>query len=233
MAEISRKIGNCKRKDFVTNMGKYVDLTGMTFGKLKVIEFAGGRKQSNGRNRGYWRCMCECGNETTVLCSSLLNGTTKSCGCFKRERSSKANKKHGMNGSRLNWVWRAMRGRCLNSNSKDYKRYGGRGITICNEWDKFFEFYNWAMNSGYKDGLTLDRIDVNGNYCPENCRWVTRKKQANNIRRNIVLEYKGEVHTLSEWADIIGIPYRVLSHRYYRGWEIEDMLERELGGRRE
>lgn len=140
--------------------------------------------------------------------------------------------KHGgwKNNRKLYQVWASMRSRCHNKNHRLYKFYGRRGIQICEEWDEFNSFREWAYNNGYKECdnrrlCTLDRIDVNGNYEPSNCRWVDVKTQLNNTRRNTLIEYKGEVHTLAEWAEIAGINYSTFCNRWVRGWSIERMIE--------
>jgi len=121
-------------------------------------------------------------------------------------------------------VWCSMKSRCQNTNHRQYKDYGGRGITVCDEWKDFTEFREWALSSGYVDGncyCSIDRIDVNGNYEPSNCRWANRKEQMNNRRVNVFLTYKGETRTLAQWADTLGICYSTFMSRYDRGWSIE------------
>lgn len=129
--------------------------------------------------------------------------------------------KHGMRETRLYNIWRSMRQRCNNPKTRNYKNYGGRGIRVCNEWEDFQTFVKWAFQSGYNDTLTIDRENTDGNYCPENCRWTTYKKQNNNRRDNRLIEYNGEIHTLSEWSDIIGIKMPTLWKRIKDGWSIE------------
>ena len=128
-----------------------------------------------------------------------------------------------------------MKQRCTNPNNKAWKNYGGRGITICDEWIGkygFDKFYEWSIQNGYTDELTIDRVDVNGNYCPENCRWVTRKTQQNNTRANVVISYNNEKHTLTEWADILGIKSATLINRHRLGWSDKDILTKPIKGKK-
>lgn len=160
-------------------MGKLIDLTGQRFGRLVVVERAG-----TSRNRqAMWRCRCDCGKKIAVQGYHLRTGHTQSCGCFHRDQTKRANTTHGEEGTRLYGIWRGMKSRCYNPNVQKYKDYGGRGIKICEEWlDDFQAFYDWAMSHGYTDALSIDRIDVDGNYEPSNCRWATAKEQRHNRR---------------------------------------------------
>lgn len=170
-------------------------------------------------------CKCDCGNITKVRVEHLRSGHTKSCGCYQRTQTSKAHKTHGREPKRLYSIWANMKTRCLNKNTETYERYGGRGITICDEWLSFENFRNWAITNGYSDDLTIDRIDNDGNYEPSNCRWATDYEQRNNTRRNHFLEYKGERKTIRQWSDDVGISCKVISDRVNRyGWTVEEAL---------
>ena len=190
-------------------------MIGQKFHRLTVIE----RAESTPGNRGKrWLCQCECGNQTIARNDSLKNGRFKSCGCYKNEQASKGivsiNKTHGMNNTPEHMCWKGLMNRCNNKNSPSYKDYGGRGIKVCESWKKFENFYK---DMGKRpEGTSIDRIDVNGDYCPENCRWASRQVQNNNTRKNKYITHNGETKTLSEWSRVYNIPVWKLSQRMLR-----------------
>lgn len=207
---------------------KCQDLTGQQFGKWAVLERADSVKRSDGRVMRYWLCECSCDKHTTraVLERSLIKGVSKSCGCGRGDtnRERKINTTHGMSSSRLYAIYKHMLNRCYNQNDINYVNYGGRGITVCDEWATFESFYEWANNSGYKDDLSIDRIDVNRGYSPDNCRWSDPITQSNNKTNNRRYSYDGETHTIAEWARIYGMSYKLLWRRLYNGWTIKRAL---------
>ena len=199
-------------------MANLVDLTGQRFGRLLAIE----RRGSDAWRSAMWLCKCDCDKECLVSSHNLRTGHTQSCGCLQSEMTSKANTTHGHRNTRLYGIWNAMKGRCHRENTQAFPSYGGRGIAVCDEWKTDFSaFYEWAMANGYRDDLTIDRIDNDKEYSPNNCRWVATEIQANNKRSNVVIEYKGEQHTLAEWSKILGIKYATLRKRLEKGWSIE------------
>jgi len=194
---------------------------GQRFGRLTVI-----REAEHQYGHRYILCKCDCGNEKSINLNSLVKGTSNSCGCYRKEYMANKNYKHGCTPrgkiDRLHHIWSGMKNRCLNPNIRGYKHYGGRGIKICDEWvNDFTVFRTWALANGYADNLTLDRINVNGNYEPSNCRWATIKEQSNNTRVNHRVTYKGETHTLSEWGDKLGINPNIIGRRLSKGMPVE------------
>ena len=193
-------------------MSKLIDLTGQKFGKLTV------QKLAYTNNKAFWECICDCGNKKIVSTSDLKCGKVKSCGCLWI--------KHNKTKTKLYQVWCSMRARCYRPSHSDYYLYGARGIKICEEWlVDYMNFYNWAISNGYKEDLppktlSLDRINVDGNYEPHNCRWVTLKKQANNTRRNHYITLENETHTISEWAEIYNINSTTIQKRLKKGWDV-------------
>ena len=207
-------------------MSKFQDLTGQRFGRLVVIERVEDYIRPNGQSQVQWRCKCDCGNEKITIAYSLTHGLCTSCGCARTERIVNMNYEHGQSNSSLYRRWQHMKDRCYNPNDKRYKNYGRRGIKVCDEWLNSFEnFYNWAINNGYQEGLTIDRIDVDGNYEPSNCRWVTTKEQQFNKRNNKRFFHDGKNLTLPEWSEILHISLDTLVSRIYtRGWNVERAL---------
>lgn len=201
-----------------------MQMIGQKFGRLTVIEELPERKN---RNKVY-KCLCDCGKYTDVIGYHLRSGKTKSCGCLKAINGKKQCElriTHGKTHTRLYIIFKNMKTRCYNKHFKKYKYYGGRGIVVCDEWlNDFMAFYNWSMNNGYNDSLTIDRIDVNGNYEPSNCRWITMKEQLNNTSQNVYLTYNNKTKTMSEWAEDLNLNYGTIQSRHYRGWSDKECL---------
>lgn len=197
-------------------VGQRMNLEGKSFGKLTVLAFAG----KNGCGHNLWKCSCDCGKETIVTIGHLRSGHTKSCGCGLREAVSKSHKTHGLAGTRLYDIWSNIKCRCGNPKAINYERYGGRGITVCEEWKRSFEsFKEWAFANGYKDDLTIERKDNNAGYSPDNCRWATVKEQGNNKRNNHLIEINGEVKTMTQWCEQYGKTYSLVRQRINTlGW---------------
>lgn len=193
-------------------MPKKLELIGKKFNRWTVLWKIKIRKPGT-----HWICKCDCGNFGICKGADLKTGNTKSCGCLHKEMASKSNKKHGLYKTKLYRVWHAMKDRCYNHNDKKYTNYGGRGITVCNQWKyNFADFYSWAISNGYKEGLSIDRINNNGNYEPSNCRFADVYTQANNKTTNTFLTYKGESKTLSQWARETGIDNDTIKWRIKR-----------------
>lgn len=200
-----------------------INLVGKRFGRLLVIADAGYHVKAGGQRTSKWLCQCDCGKETFVVGYKIRNGLTKSCGCIKKEKMSAGlNRSHGMTNSPEYETWCSMIKRCQNENDSNYHRYGGRGISVCKEW---LSFDNFLSDMGSRPTNTsIDRIDVNGNYEPSNCRWSTQKEQGNNRRNNRLINFNGQEKTLSEWACQTGIGVRTLWYRLNSGWSIDIAL---------
>lgn len=194
---------------------------GQQYGHLTVIDRAEPIIRPNGDILKAWLCECDCVNKTRRIVdeNSLKYNHTKSCGCTRH-------KTHGLSYSRIYKIYYAMLQRCTNENYRQYNDYGGRGIKVCKEWqDDFMNFYNWAIENGYSDSLSIDRKNVNGDYCPENCMWSTSIEQANNKRNNIIINYRNESHTLKEWSYLSGIKYGTLLARFRKKWPIDQIFQ--------
>ena len=199
------------------------NLVEQKFGRLTVQEFAGMSKNRHSR----WNCLCDCGNTARVERDHLKSGNTQSCGCYNKEQVSKAKTIHGQNKNGLITkeykCWQDMKDRCYNPNDEQYKDYGGRGIKVCERWLNSFE--NFYTDMGNRPiGMTLDRKDNDGDYCPENCRWCNWVEQHNNKRSNVWYECKGERKTISQWARSLGVSYDVLRYRLNNSASIEQAL---------
>jgi hypothetical protein len=204
------------------------DLTGKTIKNIKVLKNLGINKY----HKSIFLCECYCGNEFVCVGSSLENGNTSSCGCYSKIKSKENglnNKTHGLTNSRLYSIWNGLKERCYNKNClKDYKNYGGRGITVCYEWlDKnngFINFYNWSMANEYQKDLTIDRIDNNKGYSPDNCRWCTQKQQCRNRRNNHIIIYNNISKTMIEWAEYCNIDYYLFKSKI-KHFSLKDIIE--------
>lgn len=186
-------------------------MTGTRVGRLTVIAKA--ERTKSGKTQ--WLCKCDCGNEVIVSRRHLKDASTKSCGCYRREHSSQANRTHGMRKTRLYRIWTGIKDRCNNPKSKYWKRYGGRGITVCENWNNSFDaFYEWATNNGYTENLTLDRKDNDLGYCPENCRWATYQEQENNRSNNVLYLIDGETLTLAQLSRKVGLTRAITAKKY-------------------
>lgn len=197
---------------------KYIKCIGNKYGRLKVLD---AKKVEGKEIRWGFTCVCDCGNTITVIANNVTRGMTLSCGCLRKEMTSKANRIHGLSNTKLHKVWRDMVNRCYKDTDYHYKWYGSRGIKICADWYgekgiSFKNFYDWSVNNGYKDGLTIDRIDVNGNYSPDNCRWITIMDQCQNRTTNRFYEYMGKKYTKRQLCNLFGCTYSALAHRLDR-----------------
>lgn len=207
------------------------DLKGQQFGKLIVIHQV--ERPANTRCKNiFWlcRCTCEFGNSIIVPSNKLISGHTKSCGCYQKEMASRSNSTHMQTKTKLYSIWQAMKRRCYYTKDLRFKSYGERGIIVCEEWLHNYEaFRDWALSHGFDENLSIDRIDVNGNYTPDNCRWTSMKIQQNNKANTRFFKHNGESHTLSEWSTITGINYKVLHARMNKlNWSIEKALTEPL-----
>ena len=198
---------------------------GDRFGRLTVVS-------SYLRDCGTYRksisiCKCDCGNTTECFVNSLRrkNNPTTSCGCFQKERASQTKRIHGQSGTHLNGVWATMISRCHNKNVASYQDYGAHGISVCPTWrDSFAAFSEWATQAGYAKGLEIDRIDNTAGYSPENCRWVTRKINANNKSSSHIIECDGKTMTIAQWSELLNVPYTRIIMRIRRGWSVREAL---------
>ena len=204
------------------------NVAGQKFDMLLAVEIIGKRGKAN-----LWKCICDCGSETFAIVSQLTRGDRTSCGCKKKQKKSprpdlilrnKQNAKHAMSKSHTYKSWKSMKSRCYDKNDKDYPRWGGRGITVCDSWkNSFIEFYKDMGDR--TNGHTIDRIDNNGNYELKNCRWAVPKVQSNNTRKNYYIEYMGKTQTAKQWAEELKtVEYKTILYRLRNGWETHAAL---------
>lgn len=199
---------------------KALDLVGKKFNRLLVVKKAGRKNY-----KVMWECVCDCGNTTFVNTFYLINSKIRSCGCLHKEQLIERNTTHNQRHTKLYETWKKMRDRCNRPNATQYKDYGGRGIKVCEEWDKSFQaFYDWSYANGYDDNLTIDRIDNNKGYSPENCRWATYKEQMRNKRTNHIITYKNQSQCISQWCEELNLSYSAVTGRLRRGWSVEKAL---------
>lgn len=192
------------------------NLRNMRFGKLTAVAEAGYSKTGN----VIWQCKCDCGNTTNVIGSKLINGHTKSCGCLKFSEDAK-----GESHTRLYHIWRGMWKRCTSPANDNYKWYGGKGVSVCQEWSTYTAFRQWAHLNGYRDNLEIDRIDYAGNYEPSNCRWVTHLTQVNNMSSNRWITYHNRKITVAQFARLTGISYNRVQRRLNKGLQPEEIVK--------
>lgn len=185
------------------------------YGKLTILEIKKGSR--------FIKVKCDCGNIKEVRKHDVKNNRTKSCGCIRKNKPNSL--KHGLSSTKLYIVFSAMKQRCYNKNNKDYSGYGNRGIKIYQEWlNNYEKFHNWALNNGYKEGLYIDRINNNGNYEPNNCRWINNKENTNNTRKNNHILYKGKTYTIQEFSEFCKISRTTLVQRLKLGWDLEKIV---------
>ena len=198
-------------------MGKYKDLTGRQFGRLTALE----PLPPHGKNTALmWACKCECGGTAIVRGTDLVNGHTMSCGCYRKMQKAMPNGE-----LRLHRIWANMKQRCTNPKSKDFKYYGAKGVSVCAEWEDFETFFYWAMSHGYKDGLTIERIDNDGDYCPKNCKWIPKHRQNSNTSRTKRYVMYGKVFTLAEICRIYGVSRSTVASRMKKGIPLEKAIK--------
>lgn len=203
-------------------MSRLIDLTGKKFGRLTVLERA--VNDSAGHSR--WICECDCGSQKVITGYRLTDGITKSCGCY--HRGGSFNIIHGLSGTRLHGIYFKMMNRCYNPNSDRYEFYGGRGIKVCDKWYKNPKaFCEWSLQNGYSDNLTIDRINNDGDYAPDNCRWVPPSQQNLNRRNTVFVTYNGQKKTIVDWSKELGIPYITLYWRTkHTDWSIDKIMRK-------
>lgn len=203
-----------------------LDISGLRSGKLTAVKKVGYGIDKDGKRYALWLCKCDCGGEKIAKQHTLVTNKIKSCGCLRKREYGKSIQ-HGKSRTRLYHIHNGIKERCLNPNDQHYKDYGGRGIKVCNEWigkEGFINFFVWSIENGYKENLTIDRIDVNGNYEPSNCRWTTQLEQARNTRNNVRYNINGEMLLIKEISEKYGIPESTLRGRTKRGLTMKQAI---------
>lgn len=198
-------------------MATFNDITGKRFGRLTAIRCT--RRGAKGIGVTMWLCVCDCGKEKIIQSAHLVNGSSKSCGCLQREIAKTVNTKHGIKGTRLYDIFENMISRCYNPRCPAFSDYGGRGIAICDTWLQDRQlFFRWAQESGYTDELSIDRINNDKGYSPDNCMWASSKQQNRNRRSNVFITINGVTKVLCEWAQEVGLSHKTISYRIKNGW---------------
>lgn len=199
-----------------------IDITGQKFNMLTAIK----PLRNDKYNKVIWQFKCDCGNTYEAVGSNVKCGEIKNCGCIHGNKQYSNFDYDNPSHKRAYRIWNDMKRRCFCTNRKDYPRYGGRGITMCDNWLNFQNFWDWSLTNGYDDNLSIDRINPNGNYEPSNCRWSNAKEQANNKRNNHYITFRGVTKSMADWSNELDISYTCLRARLRRGWSVE----RALGG---
>lgn len=205
----------------------FIDISGQRFGRLTVIE-RDYEVKPHTRQRTFWHCVCDCGKKFSAESRNLRRGDYQSCGCFQKDGARQRLTTHGMTNTKVFRIWQGMQARCYNPNNKKFPIYGGRGIKVCDRWLESFE--NFFADMGHpQPHESIDRMNNDGDYCPENCRWTDNKTQQRNTRRNHFLVLGGESKTIAEWSEITGIGQDAISERIKRGWSDRDALTKPTG----
>lgn len=206
-------------------MGKVHNLSGQRFGRLVAIEQSGYSNDGQAK----WLCLCDCGGRAVIVAGHLRSGHTQSCGCLKGDSIRKLSVTHGSTNTRLYTIWTGIKQRCLNPVNPAFCDYGKRGVKICNEWkESFSNFQHWAYLNGYRDNLTIDRINVHGDYCPQNCRWITKSEQSNNRRTSRYIKYCGFKRTVKDWCDFLRIQRFPFDHAVQEHKDLTQVLQNQL-----
>ena len=217
----------CYKIDKAILMSPRKDLIGMRFGRLLVVKEEGRTKEKS----VLWGCLCDCGNYTIVISGSLQSGATTSCGCYGAEARRASRLKHGMSGTKMHYTYVGILHRCYNKNSNVYHNYGGRGISVCDEWVGPEGLINFVRDMGVppSDKHQIDRINNDGPYSPENCRWVTSKENCRNTRRNINITFNGKNQCVAAWAEETGVNSNRIYDELKKGLTLEQILSQCMG----